>query len=139
MSRLTWSLAMATDSDLPPDKAIEQADRSTQNGYYTDQIEQMKLTIRRGGEMHDAFRATKAYPDDFLDALQTGEVAGRITETMTVVAKDSDERAKMWYRGLAVACGAAVFLTVIALMVFMIFNLFFNLYMKPINDTLDSL
>src|SRR6185503_457190 len=56
MSRLTWSLAMATDSDLPPDKAIELAVRSTQNGYYTDCLENMKLTVRRGGEMYEAFR-----------------------------------------------------------------------------------
>lgn len=139
MSRLTWSLAMATDSDLPPDKAIELAVRSTQNGYYTDRLEQMKLAIRRGGEMHEAFRSVNSYPDDFLDALQTGEISGRTSETMMIVAKDYDERAKMWYRALAVACGGCVFLVVVALMVFMIFNLFFNLYMKPINDTLNSM
>lgn len=139
MSRLTWSLAMATDSDLPPDKAIELAVRSTQNGYYTDRLEPMKLTVRRGREMHEAFRGAGVYPADFLDALQTGEIAGRTSETMMVIAKDYDERAKMWYRGLAFVCGFLVFLLVAGLMVFMIINLFMNLYLKPIQEQLNSM
>ena len=136
LARLTWALAMATDSDLPPDKAIELAVRSTQNSYYTELIEQMKLTIRRGGEMHEAFRVTGRYPDDFLDAIQTGELSGRVSETLQILSRDYDERAKIWYRGLSFACGIAVFAMVVIFMVFMIFQLV-KLYLQPINDALN--
>ncbi len=137
MARLTWALSMATDSDLPPDKSIELAARSTQNSYYTDMIEQMRLTIRRGGEMHDAFRSTGRYPDDFLDTIQTGELSGRVSETLQILSRDYDERAKMWYRGLSVACGLGVFLLVGIFMIVMIFQVF-QLYMAPINDALKQ-
>jgi type IV pilus assembly protein PilC len=139
MSRLSWSLAMATDSDLPADRAVELAVRSTQNGYYTDRLEAIKLAIRRGGEMYEGFAAAGIYPPEFLEALQTGELSGRVSETMVVVAKDYDERATMWYRGLTFACGAAVVILIAGLFIFMIFHLFNNLYMKPINDTLKGL
>ncbi|MGE0759140.1 MAG: type II secretion system F family protein [Pirellulaceae bacterium] len=139
MSRLTWALAMATDSDLAPDKAIELAVRSTQNGYYTERLDQMKLAVRRGGEMHDAFRATRIFPADFLDALETGEVSGRVSETLQVLAKDYEERANAWYRGLAVACGLTILVCVAGLIIYMVFHLFFNIYLKPINDTLNSM
>jgi type II secretory pathway component PulF len=139
MARLTWVLAMATDSDLPPDKAVELAVHSTNNGYYTDRLEPMKMAIRRGSEMHEAFRGAGIYPADFLDALQTAELAGRTSETLAVVAKDYEERANIWYRSLATVCGLLVFLLVAGLMVYLIFNLFTNIYLKPIRDTLDSL
>jgi type II secretory pathway component PulF len=130
---------MATDSDLPADRAVELAIRSTQNGYYTDRLENIKLSIRRGGEMHEAFAATGIYPAEFLEALQTGELAGRVSETMEVVAKSYDERAKLWYRGMAVACGIAVILLIAGLFIFMIIHLFNNLYLKPMQDTLDEI
>jgi type II secretory pathway component PulF len=135
MARLTWALAMATDSDLPPDKSIELAVRSMQNSYYTDMIEQMRLTIRRGGEMHDAFRSTGRYPADFLDTIQTGELSGQVSETLTILSRDYDERAKIWYRGLTFACGFAVFGLMVTFMIVMIFQVF-QLYMAPINDAL---
>jgi type II secretory pathway component PulF len=136
LARLTWALAMATDSDLPPDKSIELAVRSTQNSYYTDMMEQMRLIIRRGGEMHEAFRSTGQYPADFVEAVETGELAGRLSETLQHLSRDYDERSKMWYRGLSVACGFAVFALVATLMIVMIFQVF-QLYMAPINDALQ--
>jgi type IV pilus assembly protein PilC len=139
MSRLSWSLAMATDSDLPPERAVELAIRSTQNGYYIDRLENIKLAIRRGGEMHEGFAATGIYPPEFIEALQTGELSGRVSETMAVVAKDYDERANLWYKGLAFACGVAIVVLIAGLFIFMIMHLFTNLYLKPINDTLKGL
>jgi type II secretory pathway component PulF len=138
MSRLTWALSMATDSDLPPDKSIELAVRSTQNSYYTEMLEQMRLAIRRGGEMHDAFRSTGRYPEDFLDAVQTGELSGRVSETLQTLSRDYDDRAKTWYRGLSVACGIGVFFLVAAVMIAMIFQVA-RIYLGALNDALQPM
>jgi type II secretory pathway component PulF len=134
MSRLIWSLAIASDSDLSPDKTVELATRSAQNSYYTDHLEQMQRTIRRGNEMHEAFRATNRYPDDFLDALQTGEITGRVSETMQVLAKDYEEKARLFYRTMAVVGGVLVFLLVAGIIIFMIFYLFFTMIMPVYRD-----
>jgi type IV pilus assembly protein PilC len=139
ISRLTWSLAIATDSDLSAERAIDLAVRSTQNSYYTSQLEAMRRPLRRGEPMHTAFRAAGIYPDDFLDALETGETAGRISETMAVLAKQYEERARQGYRILAVVAGVCVFLFVGAILVFFIVNMFVNLYLNPIRDALKPM
>ena len=42
LSRLTWALALATDSDLDAQRAVELAVRSTQNSYYVSQLDRMR-------------------------------------------------------------------------------------------------
>lgn len=137
MSRLTWSLAMATDSDLSPKRAIELAVRTTQNSYYTRFIEGMQVTVGRGRSLHEAFSSTGVYPADFLDALQTGEISGSISETMAIVAKDYEERTKAFFRMLTLVAGMAVFLFVAGLIILMIFQLFAQ-YMGILNDALEG-
>lgn len=139
LSRLIWSLSMATDSDLDPRRAMELAIRTTQSSYYTSHIEGMKLIISRGGEMTDAFRQTGIYPSDFLDSLHTGEVTGNLSETLAILARDYEERAKNFYRMIAVVSGLLIFLLIAGIMIFMIFTLFFTFILNPIQTTLDSM
>jgi len=136
ISRMTWALAMATDTDIDPRKAIELSVRTTQNSYYTSQIESMKQVITQGGEMTDAFQQTNRYPDDFLDALQTGEIAGRISETMEIIAKEYEERAKLFYRMLTVAAGIIVFL-VVAIVIFAVIFSIVSQYVGILNDLME--
>jgi len=124
MSRMTWALAMATDTDIDPCKAIELSVRTTQNSYYTAQIEFMKSVITGGGEMTAAFQQTNRYPDDFLDALQTGEIAGRISETMEILATEYEQRSKLFYRMLTVIAGVCVFIAVAIVIISLIFAIF---------------
>ncbi len=133
MSRMTWALAMATDTEIDPCKAIELSVRTTQNTYYTTQIGAMQRVITGGGEMIDAFQQTHRYPDDFLDALQTGEIAGRISETMEVLAREYEDRAKMFYRMLTVAAGVLVFIVVGIVIISVIFAIF-SQYLGILND-----
>ncbi len=123
ISRLTWSLAMASDSDIDPRKVLELAVRTTQNSYYTAHIPRMKQVITDGGQMIDAFQQPGVFPDDFLDALQTGEISGTISETMAVMARQYEERANQFYRLLTIIAGVLVFLAVAAVIIFMIFAL----------------
>lgn len=124
MSRMTWSLSMATDTEIDARKVVELAVRTTQNPHYTSKIERIQGVIERGGEMREAFESAGVFPDDFLDALHAGEISGRISESMLVLAKDYEDRTKLYYRGLAVAAGIGVFLLVAALIIFLIFTLF---------------
>jgi type II secretory pathway component PulF len=139
MSRLIWSLAIATDSDLSAQRSVELAVRSTQSSYYTSCLPQMRDILRRGESLHSAFEATGIYPRDFLDALDTGEVAGRVSETMLTLAKQYEERTKALYKTLAVVAGIVVLLLVFGIIIFFIIQTFTNLYLKPIQDTLRDM
>lgn len=138
LSRLTWSLAIATDSDLDAQRAVELAVRSTQNAYYTSRLDRIRDVIGQRRSFYEAFVAAGIFPDDFLDALHTGETAGRISETMATVARQYEDRAKMAYRMLAVFAGLVVLLLVFAIMIFFIFQLL-QLYLMPIYDTLETM
>jgi type II secretory pathway component PulF len=138
LSRLIWSLAMATDSDLGADKATSLAVRSTQNSYYTSKLDGMVRVIRTGQPMHTAFQQAHIYPQDFLDTLETGELSGTVSESMHRLAKDYEERAKLLYRTMAVVAGVAIFLFVAAIMIFFIINLYMSFVIGPIYDTLES-
>ena len=133
LSRLTWALAMATDSDLSAKRAVELAVRTTQSTYYMRFIDGMKNVIGRGRTMHDAFETTGVYPDDFLASLQTGEIAGSISETMLVVSREYEERTKTFFRVMTVVAGVLVFLTVAGIIIFMIFQMFMQ-YLGILND-----
>jgi type II secretory pathway component PulF len=138
LARLTWSMAIASDSDLDTDKVVELAVRSTQNSFYTSRLEQMHQVIRRREPLHMAFRITRIYPDEFLDALETGETVGQISESMAALAKVLDDRAKNYCRLLAAAAGIGVLFLVFAILIFFIFQLVGN-YLTPIYDTLNAL
>jgi type II secretory pathway component PulF len=137
LSRLTWSLALATDSDLPADRAAELAVRTTQNSFYTQHIDGMKNMISRGRSMYEAFETTGAYPDEFLDALQTGEIAGRISETMQLSAREYAERTRMFFAALTVAASGAVWIGVAAFIIYMIF-VFAMQYIGMISSAADG-
>ena len=137
LSRLIWALSMSTDSDLSAKRAIELAVRTTESSYYTRYIDGMKNVIGRGRTMHDAFSTTGVYPDDFLDALQTGEISGQISETMLILSKEYEDRVKLFFRALTVIAGTAVFLMVAGFIIFMIFSLAMQ-YLGIINNAVEG-
>jgi len=138
LSRLSWALSMATDSDLDAQRAVELAIRSTQNSYYVSQLDRLRREIRLGRSLHDAFTATNRFPADFLDALETGEMAGQVSETMEVLANQYQDRARSQFVVLAVAAGFGVLLAVFGLIIFFIFKMFFQVY-APLFETLESM
>jgi type II secretory pathway component PulF len=138
MSRLTWSLALATDSDLDIKRAVELGVRSTQNSYYTSHLEKMVRRLQEGETLHTAFRAAGVYPTEFLDALETGETAGQVSEMMANLAEQYEDRTRTFCKLLAVVAGVAVLLLVFGIIIFFIFQLA-QLYLMPIYDTLDSI
>lgn len=133
LSRLTWSLAMATDSDLSAKRAVELAVRTTQSSYYTRFIDGMKNVIGRGRSMHDAFATTGVYPDDFLASLETGEISGSISETMLILSREYEERTKTFFRVMTGIAGGLVFLTVAGIIITMIFKMAMQ-YIGILND-----
>jgi type II secretory pathway component PulF len=138
LSRLSWALSMSTDSSLDAQRAVELAVRSTQNSYYTVHLDRMRREIRQGRSLHTAFEVTGAYPAEFLDALDTGETAGRISETMAILARQMQDRARSQCRVLAIAASILVLFAVFGLIISFIFKMFFQVY-GPLFDMLKTM
>jgi type II secretory pathway component PulF len=135
LARLTWTLATALDSGMDARRSAEMALNSTQNIYYLAQRDTVSQAIVRGEEFHEAFGATRAFPEDFLQSLATAELAGATTESLLRLTKEYEDKARGAMRILTIASTAFVFMLVGFIIILLIFRLFF-MYLNTINDAL---
>jgi cytochrome c biogenesis factor len=63
-------------------RALPLSLRSTRNARYTDHTEQVVTSLRNGHEIAEALYETRAFPADFLDAVEVGERSGRLPESL---------------------------------------------------------
>jgi type II secretory pathway component PulF len=90
-------------------------------------------------QFHEAFAAPGVFPSDFLHALENAELAGATAESLLVLSRDYEERAKNAMKWLAWILGIVIWLMVGGLMVLMIFRLAWAVYFKPMYDIMDDL
>jgi type II secretory pathway component PulF len=137
LSRLTWSLAIGLDSGMDARRAVTLAIRSAQNPYYESSLARVADGIRANRQFHESFADGGVFPTEFLQQLETAELAGATTETLLRLAKEYEERAKSAMRVLTGIATVLVMLLVFGVIIFAIFSLFYHAYLKPINDMLD--
>jgi type II secretory pathway component PulF len=137
LSRLTWALALSLDAGMDARRAVTLAIRSAQNPYYESSLPEVTAAIRANQEFHESFAAGGVFPSDFLQQLEVAEMAGTTTEALLRLAKEYDERARSAMRTLTGIATAGVMLLVFGVIIFAIFSLFTQAYLKPIQEMLE--
>jgi type II secretory pathway component PulF len=137
LSRLTWSLALSLDSAMDAVRAVEMSIRAAQNPYYESALPRVAAAVRGNRQFHESFREAGVFPEDFLNALEAAEMAGATHEALLRLAKDYEDRSRTAIKILTGIATVAVMLLVFGVIIFAIFWMFFNLYMKPINEALE--
>jgi type II secretory pathway component PulF len=135
MSRLTWAMYVTLHSGMELRSALRMSLSSTQNAYYKQHIEQVMAAIRSGHEVHEAFRATGAFPVGFLDAVQVGEDSGQLVESMQNLSGQYQEEARAAMNTITILLGIAVTALIAGVIIFLIFRIF-SFYVGAINDAL---
>ena len=125
LSRLAWSMHLTMNTGMEVRRALKLSLRSTQNARYTDQIPTIDAEIAGGNSIHEAFLRAGGYPVDFLDTLAVGEQSGKIVESMGLLARQYQDRARMAMAALAVVAGVAVWALVATFIIVMIFHIAF--------------
>ena len=139
LSRLVWTLSLALESGLDARRAVRMALRSTQNPYYMAHLESVDQMIVQGREFHESLRATGAFPEDFLNALEVAEQTGSAGESLGRLAEDYRQRAQSAFKIMAVVASFAVWAIVAVLLVILIFRLAMVLYIGPMYDALEAI
>jgi type IV pilus assembly protein PilC len=139
LSRLTWSLAIALDSGMDARRAVILSIRSAQNPYYESSLATVSNSIRANRQFHESFADGGVFPSDFLQQVEVAEMAGATTEALLRLAKEYDERAKTSMRVLTGIATVLVMMTVFGVIIFAIFSLFTNAYLKPIQEMNDMI
>ena len=125
LARMAWSMHLTLDAGMGLRRALDISLRSTRNARYTSHLKSIDDEIQAGNPVCEAFEQTHAFPPDFLDAVRTGEHAGRLVETMGGLSRQYREQAEHALRVLAVAGGFAVWIFVAVIIIIFIFRLAF--------------
>jgi type IV pilus assembly protein PilC len=135
LARLTWSLHLVLNVEMDLRRVVPLALRSTGNDYYIRRTRQVVADVGAGMPLHEAFRRTGAFPQQFIDALQVAEESGETVESMGRLADRYNEESEAALHLLTVIAGFAVWAIVAALIVVLIFNLA-GFYLRTLNDAL---
>lgn len=135
LARLAWSIHLTMNTGMDVRRALRLSLRSAQNARYIDQIPAIDAEIVAGSSIHEAFVEAGGYPADFLDTLAVGEQSGKVVESMGMLARQYQERAKMAMTLLAGAAGLAVWALVAAFIIVLIFRMAF-FYVGQIYDAM---
>ncbi len=135
MSKLAWTLSLTQESGIDARRTMAMALRSTQSPHYIRFVEPADKVILHGGEFHEALGKTGVIPDELLDTLAASEIAGTQAESMARLSREYQQRAEASMRLLGGLAAGAVWLSVAALIIMMIFRLFM-FYLTTIYDAM---
>jgi type II secretory pathway component PulF len=138
LSRFAWTLSLALDSGLDARRGMNLALRSTQNPFYTSQLEAVDQSLAAGNEFHESLRITGMFPDDFLNSLETAEISGTHGESLGRLAQEYRTRATTAAAALTMMATVAVWVGVAAFIIVMIFRLA-AFYIGTLNDALQGI
>ena len=120
LANFTWSLQMMLDSAVPLRRSIELALRSTKSSYFMTHTDSIWQSIRRGNELHVALGETGVFPITLIDAIAVGEQSGRLTETLSILARNYVAEAQLAAKRFAQSFGWVVWLLYAVTAAFMI-------------------
>ena len=135
LARLAWSMHVTMNAGMEVRRALRLSLRSTQNARYTDQIPAIDAEIMAGNSIHEAFCRAGGYPPDFLDTLAVGEQSGKVVESMGLLARQYQDRARAALAVLTIFAGWAVWAAIAILIIALIFRIF-SFYLGAINDAM---
>lgn len=137
LSRLTWALSMGLDAGIDAKRSVSLAFRASQNPYFLSREAVATNEIVLNRQFHEAFGAAEVFPREFLQNLETAEIAGSTTESLQSMAREYESRARHAIKILAVFLGIAIMVGVLLLVGVVIVVAFYNLVVKPVDELLN--
>jgi type IV pilus assembly protein PilC len=135
LSRLSMTLSMLLNAGVDAKRSVQAAFRSTNNFYYIKGMRPALQGIEKGKSLGDSFRLAGVFPDEFLEAVDVGELSGSETESLEYLASDYLRRSRTAMTQLSVALSVIVWVTVICMLIFMILRMALQ-YVNTLNSLL---
>jgi type II secretory pathway component PulF len=138
LSRLTWAFALGLESGMDAQRVVELALAATHNPYYQQHTAAISASVGRGQTFYDSFQQTYAFPEDFLYALESAEMAGVTSESLLRLTTQYEQKATSALRTLTIIATALTWVAIALVMVLAIVQLFKS-YMQPTYEMLDMI
>lgn len=137
LANMAWALALTVGAGMDIRRAMRLSLEATRTRYYEQFKEQVDRELINGEEIHDILRRTRSFPPDFLDYVETGEISGRLTESMAKLAESYQEKSKAALRTISVIGGMLVTMLIFGIMILLIFK-FAMFYIGILNEAIDN-
>ena len=124
LARLAWAMHLTMNAGMEIRKALRTSLGSTGNVKLIDTTAAIDAELARGNSIHEAFCRAGGYPHEFLDTLAVAEQSGKLVESLRLLSRQYQERARSALATLTKLAGFAVWALVAALIVALIFRLF---------------
>jgi type IV pilus assembly protein PilC len=127
LSRLARALKLTMDSTLAAHKAVQRSLLVCGNAAYEACADTAAQKIKRGREIADVLRECDVFPEEFLQAIHTGEESGELPEVMARQADYYQEEAGRRMRTLTIVASFLVWVFVALLIIWAIFRIAFSI------------
>ena len=121
LARFSWSLAVALDAGMDARGSMQLALDSTSNRYFTAYSRAIDADLEKGHEFHKCIRHCPGFTKEFIDGLSLAELSGTHSESMHVLAREYELRAR---QGAKLLIGVAVGVIWLAIMSFIIYFIY---------------
>ena len=135
MARLSMTLSMMLGAGVDAKRSVRDGLLSTGNYYYMSGLPATMQEIERGNSLAESLAAPGVLPDDFIQAVEVGELSGSDSESLERMAVVYGEKAQLALKQLAIAAGFAIWTMIAAMIIAVIFMVFMQ-YVNMLNGML---
>lgn len=139
LSRFCLGLKLTLGAGLPVKRSLKLAFDATASPAYRAAFDRCKDGLRRGESIHEILTKTGVFPQDFLNAVETGEVSGNLPEVMEREARNLQEETTLRLKTLTLVASVVVYAIIATLIIIMIFRLYFVGYMGQLDKLSNPL
>jgi type IV pilus assembly protein PilC len=134
LTRTAWALATAYEAGINAIESLKIGLRATQQWYYQRHHIAAEESIRQGRTLTQTLRHTQAFPLDFVQAVETGELTGTVPESLEHLSRRYDDEIQRNLRTLSTIGGVLIMLLIFFSLGFVIIYLYYNIYFKPLME-----
>ncbi len=124
MSRLSMTLSMMLGAGVDAKRSVREAILSTGNYYYMSGLPLTLQGIEKGQSLSESLAAPQVFPEEFIQAIEIGELSGSDSESLERMAIQYREKAQLALKQLAITAGFAIWFLIAAMIVTVIFIIF---------------
>ena len=122
VARFSWAYYLTQQAGMPVDESLDAGLRATANGAFIGRTRQIVDDVMEGELLTDALANSRLFPEEFIETVHVAETSGTVPEALHRLSPQFEDQARRSLRALAVACGWAVWASVAAFIVFLIFR-----------------
>ncbi len=138
ISRLCLAARLMLDTSLSVLKTIRLSFLATSNPAYIAALPEVESSLRKGNSISESFQKANLFPQKFISGVTVGEESGRLPETLRHQGEEYEEEARLRLTWLTRLVGWVIWLGVAAFIIFCIYSIYTNVYMKEINKALGK-